>query len=124
MLSLPHKSPHKFRHGSALYGLRRCKVMEDYHLLSRNLMHHDLTITDQIYINFEDNERGEAIERISNYSLNSPPIDNHSKHSSLRKTDLPGLLHSNNCSEQSIESLAERIISYLDKRLKAQAEEK
>lgn len=49
MLSLPHKSPHKFRHGSALYGLRRCKVIEEYHFVSRNLMHHDLAVTDQIY---------------------------------------------------------------------------
>lgn len=65
MLSLPHKSPHKFRHGSAVYGLRRCRVMEEYHFVSRNLMHQDITMTDQMYINLEDQERSEAIKRIS-----------------------------------------------------------
>jgi integrase len=124
MLSLPHKSPHKFRHGAALYGLRRCTVMEDYHLLSRNLMHHDLTITDQLYINFEDRERGEAIERISNYPLNSQSFDRHSKHAAPSGAHLQGLLHTTDCSEQSIELLAERIISYLDRRMTVEAPKK
>ena len=87
-------------------------------------MHHDLTITDQIYINFEDRERGEAIERISNYPLNSLPIDNRSKHASPAQADLQELFRGSNCSEQSIELLAEKIISYLDKRIKVQAQEK
>lgn len=120
ILSLPHKSPHKFRHGSALYGLRRCKVMEDYHLVSRNLMHHDLTITDQIYINFEDSDRGEAIERISRYLSNSQPVDSYPKHASTGEVDLQGLFPGSNYSEQSIELLAEKILSYIDKRTRAQ----
>ena len=98
--------------------------MEDYHLISRNLIHHDLTVTDQIYINFEDSERDEAIKRISNHPLNSLPIDNPSKHASPAKADLQDLFRGSNCSEQSIELLAEKIISYLDKSIKVQAQEK
>jgi hypothetical protein len=87
-------------------------------------MHHDLTVTDQIYINFEDRERGEAIERISNYPLNSQPVEDHSERASPVKIDLQDLPRDSNFSEQSIELLAEKIISYLDKRTKVQAQEK
>ena len=44
-----YKSPHKCRNGHALYALNRCANMAQYHVVSRNLMHADLSITDQVY---------------------------------------------------------------------------
>ena len=36
---LPYKSPHKFRHGHAVYALQHAKTMADYKAVSMNLMH-------------------------------------------------------------------------------------
>ncbi len=43
------KSPHKFRHGHAVYALQRAKTMADYKAVSMNLMHDDIRVTDRIY---------------------------------------------------------------------------
>jgi len=47
--NLPYKSPHKFRHGHAVYALQRAKTMADYKAVSMNLMHDDIRVTDGIY---------------------------------------------------------------------------
>jgi integrase len=52
-----YKSPHKFRHGHAVYGLERCKNMAEYQAVSRNLMHSSLAITDKVYSVIERQER-------------------------------------------------------------------
>jgi integrase len=52
-----YKSPHKCRNGHALYALNRCANMAQYHVVSRNLMHADLSITDAIYAVIERKER-------------------------------------------------------------------
>jgi integrase len=49
LASLPFKAPHRFRHGHAVYGLLHAKDMADYKAVSANLMHADITITDEIY---------------------------------------------------------------------------
>jgi len=46
---LPYKSPHKFRHGHAVYALQRAKTMADYKAVSMNLMHDDIRVIDGIY---------------------------------------------------------------------------
>ena len=46
---LPSLSPHKYRHGHAVYALQRAKNMADYKAISQNLMHEDISITDGIY---------------------------------------------------------------------------
>jgi site-specific recombinase XerD len=46
---LPYKSPHKFRHGHAVYALQHAKTMADYKAVSMNLMHEDIRVTDGIY---------------------------------------------------------------------------
>ena len=53
---LAYKSPHKFRHGTAVYGLQHARTMADYKAVSMNLMHNDIRITDGIYavLNKED----------------------------------------------------------------------
>ncbi len=46
---LPYKSPHKFRHGHAVYALQHARTMADYKAISMNLMHADIRVTDGIY---------------------------------------------------------------------------
>ena len=46
---LPYKSPHKFRHGHAVYALQHARTMADYKAVSMNLMHEDIRVTDGIY---------------------------------------------------------------------------
>jgi len=46
---LPYKSPHKFRHGHAVYALQHAHAMADYKAVSMNLMHADIRVTDGIY---------------------------------------------------------------------------
>jgi len=49
LAGLPFKGPHRFRHGHAVYGLLHARDMADYKAVSSNLMHADITITDEIY---------------------------------------------------------------------------
>lgn len=64
IFELPYKSPHQYRHGYALYGLERCKTMAEYHALSRNMMHDNISITDQIYVHVDEVERGQILARL------------------------------------------------------------
>ena len=70
-----YKSPHKYRHGYAVYGLERCKTMAQYHNLSRNLMHSSIAITDQIYVNFDAEERGRILSGIYENPVLQPDHD-------------------------------------------------
>ncbi len=64
---LPYKSPHKFRHGHAVYCIQRAKDMGDMKAISMNLMHVNTQTTDGIYGPFMESE---IQYRISN--LNRP----------------------------------------------------
>lgn len=46
---IPYRSPHKFRHGFAVYALSLCETMEDFKAVSQNLMHAQMGTTDAIY---------------------------------------------------------------------------
>lgn len=46
---LEYKSPHKFRHGNAVYGLLHAQTLADYKAVSMNLMHENLETTDGIH---------------------------------------------------------------------------
>jgi len=46
---LPYHSPHKFRHGHAVYALKNAKDVSAVKAVSQNLMHENLTITDGVY---------------------------------------------------------------------------
>ena len=53
---VPYQSPHKFRHGHAVYALQHAKTMADYKAVSMNLMHEDIRVTDGIYAPLAGNE--------------------------------------------------------------------
>lgn len=46
---VPYLSAHKFRHGHAVYGLKRAQTVAQMKAISQNLMHSNMGITDGIY---------------------------------------------------------------------------
>lgn len=66
--NLEYKSPHKFRHGNAVYGLLHAKTLADYKAVSMNLMHENLEITDGIYAPLLSSEVKTRITGLSNKS--------------------------------------------------------
>jgi hypothetical protein len=57
-------SPHKFRHGHAVYGLKAAKEIGDFKAVSMNLMHQSIGITDSIYAVLSDKDMQERIARL------------------------------------------------------------
>jgi len=53
---LTYRSPHKLRHGHAVYGLKRAKNMAQMKAVSQNLMHSNMGITDGIYGRLVDDD--------------------------------------------------------------------
>lgn len=48
-VGLPYHSPHKLRHGHAVYALKNARDISDLKAISQNLMHSNLSITDGVY---------------------------------------------------------------------------
>jgi site-specific recombinase XerD len=53
---IPYHSPHKLRHGHAVYALKRARTVAELKAVSQNLMHADLKTTDRIYGVLTDND--------------------------------------------------------------------
>ena len=53
---IPYLSPHKLRHGFAVYGLKRAKTVAQMKAISQNLMHSNMGITDGIYGKLVDDD--------------------------------------------------------------------
>ncbi len=56
-VGLPYQSAHKFRHGHAHWGIERCKSIGQFKVVSQNMMHETIAITDQIYGSYTENDR-------------------------------------------------------------------
>ena len=65
MANVPFKSPHKFRHGHAVYGLLHAQTMADYKAVSMNLMHDSIEITDSTYAPMLSSDVQERIAALS-----------------------------------------------------------
>ncbi len=72
---LPYQSPHKFRHGHAVYALQHAKTMADYKAVSMNLMHDDIRVTDSIYAPLAGHEVQHRIASLTN-SLDARSVIN------------------------------------------------
>ena len=48
-VGLPYHSPHKFRHGHAVFGIKNAKTISALKAISQNLMHSSLKVTDSVY---------------------------------------------------------------------------
>lgn len=68
-VGLPYHSPHKFRHGHAVFALQHANTMADYKAVSMNLMHSDIRVTDGIYAPLA---RDEVKERIAGLTTMEP----------------------------------------------------
>lgn len=51
-----YRSPHKLRHGFAVYALKRARTVEQMKAVSQNLMHSNMGITDGIYGRLVDDD--------------------------------------------------------------------
>lgn len=58
-------SPHKFRHGNAVYSLRHASTVSELKAISQNLMHSNLSITGSIYSIMENNSIKHAITNLN-----------------------------------------------------------
>ena len=93
---LPYRSPHKFRHGHAVYALQHANTMADYKAVSMNLMHSDIRVTDSIYAPLARDEVKQRIE-----ALTGPPSHT-SENSSL--SSLPDI-----SDDELLDVLAQRL---------------
>lgn len=76
MAGVPYKSPHKYRHGHAVYALLQAKTMADYKAISQNLMHGSINVTDSIYAWLNDDEIKQRIAALSHNDSNLKMADN------------------------------------------------
>jgi integrase len=58
---VPYKSPHKLRHGHAVFGIKHARDMRELKAVSQNLMHSSISITDGIYGNLNNNDMMKSI---------------------------------------------------------------
>lgn len=65
-IDMPYHSPHKFRHGHIQYGMEHCRNVADYKAVSENVMHADISTTDQFYSNHGDEELKNRLDEINN----------------------------------------------------------
>lgn len=71
-VGLPYHSPHKFRHGHALYVKKRAKSFPDLEALKENLMHSDVQVTDSMYGLFGKDDVKERLHGLSDPAENDP----------------------------------------------------
>ncbi len=60
-----YRSPHKLRHGHAVYALKQAQDVATYKAVSMNLMHADLSVTDGIYAVLNQEDVRERIARLT-----------------------------------------------------------
>jgi integrase len=72
LAKLEFKSPHKFRHGHAVFGLLHAQTMADYKAVSMNLMHDSIEITDSIYAPMISSDVRERIAGLSGKAVSTP----------------------------------------------------
>ena len=74
LASLPPLSPHKFRHGHAVWALQHARTMADYKAISQNLMHGDIRVTDGIYAPLLGREIGQRVAALADTGPAAAPL--------------------------------------------------
>ena len=72
LANIEFKSPHKFRHGHAVYGLLHAKTMAVYKAVSMNLMHESIEITDSTYAPMLSSDVQVRIAGLSGKAMSTP----------------------------------------------------
>jgi len=65
-VNLTYHSPHKFRHGNAVYSLKMAKNIAALKAISQNLMHSNISITDGVYGILSEKDTKEQILFLGN----------------------------------------------------------
>ena len=68
-VGLPYHSPHKFRHGNAVYSIKLAKDIAALKAVSQNLMHSNLSITDGVYGILSDTDIQKQIASLGNMTI-------------------------------------------------------
>ena len=63
-VGVEYKSPHKLRHGHAIYGVKNADDIEQLKAVSQNLMHANLSITDGIYGQLTHENVADAMKKL------------------------------------------------------------
>jgi len=66
MAGIAYKSPHKFRHGHVIYGMKRARNIAQLKAVSQNVMHGSLSITDGIYGGLSADDIGRSLADLEN----------------------------------------------------------
>jgi integrase len=77
-VNLPYHSPHKFRHGFAVYAIKQAKDIPALKAISQNLMHSNLSITDGVYGILSESDVRAQIASLGQ-KINSGQIDSSEK---------------------------------------------
>jgi integrase len=72
LVKIEFKSPHKFRHGHAVFGLLHAQTMADYKAVSMTLMHDSIEITDSTYAPMLSSDVQERIAGLSGKAVSMP----------------------------------------------------
>jgi integrase len=75
-VGLPYHSPHKFRHGNAVYSIKLAKDIAALKAVSQNLMHSNLSITDGVYGILSETDVGEQIATLGQKNVSVKTRDN------------------------------------------------
>ena len=62
--NVDYLSPHKLRHGHAVYALKRASNMAQLKAISQNIMHESVVTTDQIYGRLIDDDVQQIISKL------------------------------------------------------------
>ncbi len=65
MAGVDYKSPHKLRHGHAIYGVKHARNIAELKAVSQNLMHSSIQITDGIYGNLSGDDTRRIIGNLA-----------------------------------------------------------
>ena len=87
LINPPYHSPHKFRHGHAVYALKNAKDVSALKAVSQNLMHENLTITDGVYGILSENDVRKEIAELGKKIVDMHVNDIESIMSSVRRIE-------------------------------------
>lgn len=71
---MTYHSPHKFRHGHAVYAMKMAKDVSALKAVSQNLMHENLSITDGVYGVLSETDVRQQIATLGNGVANSKDV--------------------------------------------------
>jgi len=78
-VGIPYLTPHKFRHGHAIYIGKRVTDMQGYKAVSQNLMHSSISTTDSIYGRLISDDIFEVYEKTGSAEMQNMKSSPHGK---------------------------------------------